>query len=100
MGWGQSGSGGREGGGTDRLVELFPDTDRLVVRACDDELAGVADGEGPYLAVVPLKLLDVLKLLCKHHRQHLAAMRPTMRTKRTLSPSQYFNMRSLPTVQK
>lgn len=32
------------------------------MRACHDELSGVADGEGPHLPVVSLQLLDVLKL--------------------------------------
>lgn len=69
------------------------------MRACDDELPGVADGERPHLAVVSLELLDILKLLYVHHRQYRAVMR-AMTMKRTLSPSQYFTMRSLPTVQK
>ena len=46
----------------ERLVELLPDADQLVVRAGDDELAVVADGERPDFAVVALQLLDVLEL--------------------------------------
>lgn len=45
-----------------RLIELLPDTDRLVVRAGDNELAVMADGESPNLAVVTFQLLDVLEL--------------------------------------
>lgn len=81
-----------------RLVKLFPNTDRLVVRACDDELSSVADSEGPYLAVVPLKLLNVLKLFFACGCQYRWALGNGWL--HTLSPSQYFNMRSLPTVQK
>ena len=44
------------------FVELLPDTDRLVVRAGDDELAVVAHSERPHFAVVAFQFLDVLEL--------------------------------------
>ena len=53
-----------------RLIELLPDTDRLVMRPSDNELAVVADGESPNLAVVTLQLLDVLKLFKRSVSQH------------------------------
>ena len=78
-----------------RLVELLPDAVRLVVRAGDDELAVVADGERPDFAVVALQLLDVLELYACQ-----SAVSYERGSVRTLSPSQYLRSLSLPTVQK
>jgi hypothetical protein len=44
------------------LVELLPDTDGFVVRACHNKVAEAADCERPDLAVMAFQLLDVLKL--------------------------------------
>jgi hypothetical protein len=46
----------------ERLVRLLPDADRLVVRASDDKVALVGNGEGPHLAVVAVQALDKLEL--------------------------------------
>ena len=45
-----------------RFVELFPDSNGLVMRACYDEVAKAAGGERPDFALVALQLLNVLKL--------------------------------------
>ena len=45
-----------------RFIELLPDSNRLVVRPCHDEIGEIADSECPNFAVMALKLLDVLKL--------------------------------------
>ena len=48
--------------GTCRLVGLFPDSDRLVVRTGHDKVAAVTDGKSPDLTRVSSELLDALEL--------------------------------------
>lgn len=48
-----------------RFVELLPDTDGLVMRTCHHKIAVMADGQRPYLAVMAVEFLYVLKLSLK-----------------------------------
>ena len=47
---------------THRLIRLFPDPDRLVVRAGHDKVRLVTDCERPDLARVARELLNAFKL--------------------------------------
>lgn len=44
------------------FVQLFPNTNRFVIGARNNKISVMTERQGPYFAMVPFKVLYVLKL--------------------------------------